>query len=106
MVAEAALPMDSCNCYDCFARCYHVGVVVRQCPASIYNWWWESRNPSRKLHHIHFLNFYVWFDCADTQYEFDANRSIAAPSRPQTTASQTFANSLDRQTAMALVAEI
>jgi hypothetical protein len=77
MVSETAIPPCSCNRYDYFARSYFVGVVVRWWWwTSIYQWW-ESRNPSRELHHIRFCFFHVWFGCAATQYEFDANCSIA-----------------------------
>jgi len=77
MVSETAIPSYSCNCDDYFARSYFVGVVVRWWRTSIYQWWWESRNPSRDLHHFRFRFFHVWFGCAETEYEFDANRSIA-----------------------------
>jgi hypothetical protein len=75
MVSETAIPPCSCNRYDYFARSYFVGVVVRRW--FIYQQWWESRNLSRELHDIRFRCFHVWFGCAETQYEFDANRSIA-----------------------------
>ena len=77
MVPETTIPACPGNCHHACARTHHVDVVVRWW-AYIDNAWLEPWHPDRDLYYFHFRFFHVRLGRAETQYELNLSRSIAA----------------------------